>query len=154
VFEDGFGNKELEGLREIRLPEPVSYAPQTIGWWIVFALLLLIALYVAFRLWRRWRRNAYRRRALAHLAAMERDGAPALLPRLLKRTALDAWPREEVANLSGDAWLAFLDRVYGGVGFTSGPGRVLPALAYGEPRVDDAPALFSLARTWIRTHRA
>ena len=33
----------LDALREITLPEPVSYAPQTIGWWLVFGVLAVMA---------------------------------------------------------------------------------------------------------------
>jgi hypothetical protein len=65
----------------------------------------------------------------------------------------------DVAALSGDAWLAFLDRTYGGDGFTKGPGRLVALAAY-EPDADlrgivesDARAVFVLAREWIRRHR-
>ena len=141
----------LDGLREIRLPEPVSYAPQTVGWWVVLAVLLAVLGYVAWRLWRRYQRNAYRRLALARLEGL----APSQFPALLKRAALDAYPRDDVAELSGDPWLAFLDRSYGGSGFTSGPGRVLPALAYADTTLDESQRneLTGLVRTWIQRHR-
>jgi hypothetical protein len=32
-----------------------------------------------------------------------------LLPELLKRTALAAWPREKVARIAGPDWIALLD---------------------------------------------
>lgn len=142
----------LDGMREIRLPEPVRYAPQTVGWWILFAVLLLVLAFVAWRLWKRVQRNAYRRLALGRMDGL----APAELPLLLKRTALDAYPREQVAHLTGRAWLAFLDGAYGGSGFSSGPGRVLPSLAYDDGvALTDAQQdeLTALVRTWIRRHR-
>ena len=153
---EGPGDRALEGLREIRLPEAVSYAPQTIGWWVVFALVGLAVLYVAFRLWRRWKENAYRRAALERLETIERQRSLGALPDLIKRTALDAWPREVVAELSGGPWLAFLDRSYGGDGFSRGPGRALPAIAYGDTELapSEVASLLELTRTWIRQHRA
>ena len=145
----------LDALRGLRVPEPVSAAPQTTAWWILFAALalLLVALVV---LWiRRWRRNRYRREALARLDALGPDEAGEL-PQLVKRVALDAWPREQVAELTGEPWLAFLDRsLGGGSAFTSGPGRGLPALAYGgaPPPEAEREELTALVRTWIRKHR-
>ena len=98
--------KALEGLLEIGLPPPVSYAPETAGWWILLAALLLAALLLAWRWRRSWTANRYRREALAELAALEAGpGGAALLPELVKRTALAAAPREKVAALSGEKWL-------------------------------------------------
>ncbi|NIM02313.1 MAG: DUF4381 family protein, partial [Acidobacteria bacterium] len=45
-----------------------------------------------------------------------RDDAIAALPVLVKETALTYRPRSEVAALSGDSWLRFLDESYGGDG--------------------------------------
>ena len=101
----------LEQLREIPLPVPVSYAPQTIGWYIVGALLVAGLAWLAVRWHRSWRANRYRRAALAELCAAGARGQPGhALPALVKRTALSFAPREEVAGLSGDRWLEFLDR--------------------------------------------
>jgi len=65
--------------------------------------------------------------------------------------------REKVASLSGDAWLTFLDKSYRGTGFTTGPGRLLPALSYRGPSSitpADAASLMDLVAIWIRRHRA
>lgn len=155
---------ELEALRDIRMPEPVSHAPQTYGWWILAVVVLVGAVFVARAAHRHWRAQAYRRRARAlhaELAARAahagtRAEALAALPGLLKRTALQAWPRAEVASLSDEAWLAFLDRTYPGQAFERGPGRVLPTLAYGLAELTDADVEGVLAATgaWIGGHRA
>ena len=79
------------------------------------------------------------------------------LPELVKRTALAAFPREEVASLSGIEWLQFLDRTGHTDAFTRGRGRLLAELAY-DPQVIaplDAAAveeLFSVIRRWIGRH--
>lgn len=158
----------LEKLHEILLPDPVSWAPRTPGWYVALGLVVLVAaLWVHGRL-RRALGNRYRRSALAALAAVERDlqrpgahaAALAALPALLKRTALSAFPRVEVAALSGEAWLAFLDDTMGGKAFTEGEGRVLPLLAYAPAaRVEALPGdsidrLLRLARRWISVHKA
>ncbi|QXI18362.1 DUF4381 domain-containing protein [Pseudomonas hamedanensis] len=94
----------IDQLKELALPAPVSYAPQTWGWWVLLALLLLAALLIGIRRYRQWRRDAYRREGLARLAQLRRrsDDLNALrqLPELLKRVAL-SMPTQS------SAWNAF-----------------------------------------------
>ena len=143
--------RALESLNDIIVPEPVSLMPQTAGW-----LVLCFVIVAALTAWavlarRRYRRNAYRREALAIV-----DSTPLTeLPALVKRVALAAAPRTEVAALTGDAWLVFLDRTYGGDGFSNGPGRLLATVSF-EPVPDDLRAsadLRNLTALWIRKHR-
>jgi hypothetical protein len=82
----------IEQLKELGLPAPVSYAPQTWGWWVLLALLILAALLIGIRRYWQWRRDAYRREGLARLAQLRERGddlnALRELPELLKRVAL------------------------------------------------------------------
>jgi len=82
----------IDQLKELALPAPVSYAPQTWGWWLLLAVLLLAALLIGLRRYWQWRRDRYRREALARLAQLRSrsDDLNALreLPELLKRVAL------------------------------------------------------------------
>ncbi|WP_322843613.1 DUF4381 domain-containing protein [Pseudomonas sp. B33.4] len=82
----------IEQLKELSLPAPVSYAPQTWGWWVLLGLLIVLAIVVGVRRYVQWRRDAYRREGLARLAQLRgrSDDLNALreLPELLKRVAL------------------------------------------------------------------
>ncbi|KAF2394900.1 DUF4381 domain-containing protein [Pseudomonas frederiksbergensis] len=82
----------IEQLKELGLPAPVSYAPQTWGWWVLLGLLVLAVLLVSARKVWQWRRDRYRREALVRLAELQRrsDDLSALreLPELLKRVAI------------------------------------------------------------------
>lgn len=155
----------IEGLHEITLPAPVSYVPQTIGWLIVAILVLALAFWVGFRVARHRRANRYRGIALARLAVLEqeittqgRTRALGAIPQLVKRVTLEAYPRMDVASLSGEKWLEFLDASYGGTGFTEGAGRLLPVLSYVAPtrfegiRKNEVSELTVLIRRWIRKH--
>ncbi|TNF91445.1 MAG: DUF4381 domain-containing protein [Gammaproteobacteria bacterium] len=140
----------LQRLEPIAEPAPVSLWPQTAAWvWAGLVLLLILA-------WglRRWlltrRANAYRRAALAEIAASDRD--PVKLAAILRRTALAAFPRTRVAGLHGEDWLEFLDRSYGGQGFCNGPGRALASIPYSETEIP--PDLEPLVVEWIKQHRA
>jgi hypothetical protein len=82
----------IEQLKEIALPAPVSYAPQTWGWWVLLAVLVVTVLLLSARRYLQWRRDRYRREALVRLAQLQKrsDDLSALreLPELLKRTAI------------------------------------------------------------------
>ena len=82
----------IEQLKEMALPAPVSYAPQTWGWWVLLAVLMAAVLLVGARRYWQWRRDRYRREALVRLAELQSsdDQISALreLPELLKRVAL------------------------------------------------------------------
>jgi hypothetical protein len=156
----------LENLHEILLPEPVSWMPQTIGWYAVFGIILIVTGWWGYRRLRRFRTNRYRRLALAELTVIERElqqpeirtKALAKIPVLLKRTALSAYPRTDVADLSGEKWLAFLDKTMGGREFREGEGHLLPELAYAPgariSKLSDEMIgkLLELVRLWIKRH--
>ena len=141
----------LEGLNDVVAPEPVSLVPRTVGWWVLAAVVVTTLVALTALAWQRYRRHAYRRAALAMV-----ESTPLTeLPALLKRVALAAAPRTDVASLTGDAWLAFLDRTGGGVDFTNGPGRKLASVSYAPAPEDSATVteLRTLAARWVRTHR-
>lgn len=109
----------IDQLKEIALPAPVSYAPQTWGWWALLAVLGLSALIIGARYYWQWRRDRYRREALVRLTQLQQrsDDLHALreLPELLKRVALSMPSRHNtplvgVAALSREDWQAFLQR--------------------------------------------
>lgn len=152
----------IADLKEIPLPPPVPYTPQTAGWWVLLALVLLAVLWYVVRRLHRWWRNRYRRAAQKELAAIElaladpsqRQQALAAVPALVKRTVLTWAPRDAVAPLSGEAWLGYLDRTLAGEGFVRGPGRQLQMLAYGSGDMadGDTDALLALLHRWIDDH--
>ena len=141
---------DLSNLRDLALPPEVSLWPPAPGWWIVAAAGLAAVMIVSVAAMARYRVNAYRREALRELDLVE----PGCISTVLKRAALAAWPREQVAALTGAAWLAFLDRTAQTTVFTDGAGRHIETLAFGgtidRASTDDARAA---ARVWVRRHR-
>jgi hypothetical protein len=131
-------------LRDLHLPEATGWWPLAPGWWGVIAVLAVIAAYLAWRLFRRWRINAPRRYALRELARYEAEYLehrnPVMLgsqlSELLRRGMLAYTPREEVAGLTGDAWLAWLDRDMPLPYFHTEGGRSLLSLPYRDPNSD------------------
>ncbi|MCK1740483.1 DUF4381 domain-containing protein [Bradyrhizobium sp. 139] len=152
----------VAGLIDIPLPGEVSLWPQTWESRIAIVLLLAVVIAAVWHLVQYRRVNRYRREALAELRSMagtRRAGPDDLLTRLtllVRRTALAAFPREQVASLAGPAWLSFLDRSYGGQEFSQGVGRLLVSGPYQQVQPDDAElqSLSGLVRRWIRGHHA
>lgn len=146
---------DLSNLHDIVLPAPVSFWPPAPGWWMLAAALLAALALLLAKFVRHYRANAYRREALRELAALREplDAEKAqALSALLKRTALVAFPRADVAGLTGIAWSRFLDRTGRMKAFESGPAALLPAIALGAAPTGDEAAIRDAARAWIRQH--
>ena len=157
----------IDGLNDIVTPVPVAWTPETIGWWVVGGIVLAVVAWTIWSAIRRTRANRYRVAALAELDRIERLAAdPTLrneglraLPALVKRTALAVAPRRDVASLTGDRLLAFLDASYPGSAFSNGAGPLLVDAPYWTDerlaRVDDTECakVIAAVRRWIRTHR-
>lgn len=139
----------LDALEPVPEPLPIPLTPQTAGWlWLAAAVIAVVALLVIRHIKTR-RANAYRRAALKELTQAQDDATRIAL--LLRRTALAAYPRRRVAGLIGSDWLEFLDQSFAGTGFRDGPGQLLTTAPYQGKAAD--PALTTLARRWIETHR-
>lgn len=156
----------LDRLHDIVAPPPTPWWPPAPAWyWVLGFLFVAVVVILLLALLRR-QRNRYRREALAELALLEpafdnaatRAAALGTLAELLRRAALTAFPREEVAGLAGPAWFDLLDRTGGTTGFRAGNGAILEAAVF-DPRtavaLDEAKAreLASLVRQWIVRHR-
>ena len=139
----------LDRLHGIVPADPVSFLPPTPGWWILLALVVLALCAVGLRLLLRHRANAYRRAALEEAGTLV---AAAELVALLKRTALGAWPRGEVASLSGEAWVDWLGRT-GGSSVPDGLRPILVEAPYLNPGSKAPDELRRYVTDWIRTHR-
>lgn len=139
----------IDQLQEAPEPDPVSMAPQTWGWLVLGLIVLALVVLAIARAVRVQRANAYRRAASQELRAAADD--PTAISRILRRAAMVAAPRAEVAALAGDDWLRFLDAHWKRDAFTTGAGRVLAHGAYDGSPAD--PALTKIAQDWLRKHR-
>lgn len=157
----------LNRLHDLVVPPPVSWWPPAPGWYWLMGIGLVIGFYLLLREFVRWQHNRYRREALAQwriqwmkLAdANTRVAATADLAVLLKRAALSAFPRNQVASLTGGEWMAFLDQTGQMDGFASEAGKLLEQAAYDcitPAQCDEARAnqAAMLVYRWLRRHRA
>ncbi|MEZ8822984.1 DUF4381 domain-containing protein [Vibrio amylolyticus] len=99
----------LRELHDVAVPDSISWMPQTIGWKVVAALLLIGAIYLSYRLALRWWNNRYRGEALAALKAisLEDSHAPNKVFAILKAVLRYIEPGH--ANLFGHDFLERLE---------------------------------------------
>lgn len=139
----------LANLRDIVTPPPVPWWPLAPGWWLVLMLLGLFAVMAALRGWRRWRANAYRRAALR---ALREADSVASVAEILKRAALMATSRVQVASLSGSAWVQWLAST-GGRTVPPAASQMLSTGMYSGAGRGSVKELTDFAAQWIRGHR-
>jgi len=152
---------DLSQLRDIHMPASISMWPPAPGWWMLLGLMLLAV--AGYWLVRRFRqRNAWRRDALAQLATLHKQYELEELPAhnvvselsvLLRRIAVSCFPREASASLSGDEWLAFLERQSNkGASFQAKLGRLLIVVPYAHTTIispEEMNSLLEFCREWI-----
>lgn len=155
----GFGNQVLGDIEHIIGPPPVDWYPPAPGWFALAVILLAFLLHYCGRRLKRWGRNRYRRdavRMLGQLHASEADPASvAAINRILKLVVLAAWPRQQVAALSGPGWAAFLDTHCTCRPFDRAQLCLLTETVYAAPLPDPAELqrLLQAASLWIRHHQ-
>ena len=157
-------------LHDIIAAPPPAFWPPAPGWWILALLVLGAVTLLGWRLIIAWRRRRHQAGILGELASLSTDTPEQLATQvsiLLRRVALMCFARPEVAPLSGDAWLVFLDRTGGNGEFVHGVGQVLATAPYAAAPARDSEdenmkanikanikanneALIALARQWIK----
>ena len=150
-------------LRGLQLPDAVGWWPLAPGWWVLIAV-AIIAFGLLLRSWlKRRARAAARRHALRQLnkaqtAYADHGNAVKLgieVSELVRRTMLAYAPRANVAGLTGDAWLEWLDQDLPQSRFREGAGRELIDLPYRNPESAsndaDIDGMLAAVRERLRT---
>ena len=151
-------------LRDIHLPESVSWWPLAPGWWIVLGLLVLATAVVFFLKHMKGRRQLEKQvmdefQGLVDQYKNDRDINALLgnVSKLLRRVSMTRFSQQEVAALTGDRWLKFLDETLGNgknnnLNFHSELGELLvsrqyqKSLSIDESKLDQ---LLMLSKRWL-----
>lgn len=102
---------ELAKLKDAHELAPISWWPPALGWWLVAGVILGLLSLLLIKGYPRWRLRRYRRFFLQQLNRVQAKNDARQIQRLnllIKKMALLAFPREQVAGLTGAAWAAFL----------------------------------------------
>ncbi len=141
-------------LRDIHLPETISWFPPAIGWWIIL-FLIPISTYFLIALIQRLRQKTAIKEARKLLKQLQQNDSLNELEKvrelsiLLRRVAVSKNP--ESGSLTGRAWLDYLDRSLKNAPFKNGIGQCLAHTPYQKalPADVNLTALFELAQTWL-----
>lgn len=150
----------LSQLRDIHNPSTLSWWPLAPGWLAVALLLLVVLVWVGY-CYRRSRKKTKRRNTiLQHLNRLKADLVleeqyPLVyqdLSTLLRRIALMTHERVDVAHLTGDDWLNFLDAQCQTQLFSRDIGRLLLSAPYfpSNESVANPEPLLKVTEEWIK----
>lgn len=150
-------SEALAKLHDIHLPKSIGWWPLAPGWYVVSLSILILLFLLAYLSYRSYSNGKAKRQALQILRLYEEEYllepnsqlSSMKVSELLRRVALVYYPREEVASLQGEAWIAFLISSSKGIDFNALSDYLL-ALPYQPAREINLQPLFSKARLWIK----
>jgi hypothetical protein len=149
-------------LRDIHLPGAPGWWAPAPGWWLVAGLLILLML-LAYGWYRHYPGRCLQRAALSELAiiaaafdkAHDDQRLIQALSIWLRRVCISCYPVVDVAGLTGDDWLKFLDKTLvnttSSQAFSQGPGKVILSAPYQQQCQVNGLELLSLCRFWLMT---
>ena len=153
---------DLSQLKDIHLPDPVSWWPPAPGWWGLFLLLILSIVFITW-LHRRYHANRWRKHALLECEQIKKlliDGstqppiqqqAAQHISALLRRAAITRFPRSEVASLSGQEWINFLNQaVDHKIELASETAQTLNHAPYNQHSENNISQLLDFVERWIK----
>ncbi len=147
-------------LRDIHLPEAVSWWPPAIGWWIllILGLLLVTALVIGIRKLLQPKLNKSAKAEIDHvlLAYKKQQNDLLLLQQLssaIRRIGISYLTREECAGLIGKAWYQHINRLTPKHSFSESVIELLIDAPYQKQPQIDAELLKQLitqTRNWVQ----
>jgi len=145
-------------LRDIIAPLEQGWWPPAPGWWglAIVALFLMAWLVRALVKYFTYEYSAIRKRALQELTALQQQQGLSdaqfaeQVSALLKRVALLRYTAQQPAQLSAQAWLAFLDQTSPTRAFSQSGGGALLAAQYEAAPSIDRKRLLDAAHTWVK----
>ena len=147
-------------LRDIHLPDALGWWPPAMGWWFLAIVILLLCLFFIW-LYKRLTKKTALKTGKQILAEIKQDAALndfeklSKISELMRRVAISISPRTEVASLTGQDWLNYLDSTMKYSPFTLGAGQCLAAAQYQQAAVIeiDIPLLISLCEDWLKVQK-
>ena len=142
-------------LHDIHAAARPDFWPPAPGWWLLATLIAALLALAGWQFIKIWHQRRLQSHILEELDALQGHNPAEIatgVSTLLRRVALMRYERNQVASLSGSAWLAFLDSTGGSGAFSDGVGHVLATAPYAAHDTTSAngDALLTLARHWIK----
>nr|WP_086939546.1 DUF4381 domain-containing protein [Thaumasiovibrio occultus] len=142
-------------LAPLDLPVAPSLWPLPPMAWLTLALFIVVIAAITWAWVRHYQKNRYRHEALQLLKQLSSQPNMVELNRLLRRVALSAFSRPQVANLTGKVWLDWLDSQLASPQFQPMSSWWDSALYQGyQPTEQEWAQASAAAQHWIRNVRS
>lgn len=108
----------LKQLRDIHLPDSVSWWPLAIGWWIVLAIIVAVIVLLIIKAVMLQRRKRFARYALIELKDVKQSDAKDWLMQthqIMRRASLCYFPKSQVAVMDNRHWVILLYQTGGDI---------------------------------------
>ena len=145
-------------LLDIHLAGEPSIWPLAIGWWIVIAVVLLLLTWLFIKRHQYKKQKKHQHAILAQFENIENQlknnpnsDSIAKTNIFLRQLAVQYYPQEETASLTGNAWLQFLDQSGNTHKFTKGAGEILIKAPYKNTETKIQDDFLPLIKGWIKT---
>ncbi len=109
-------NPQILNLRDIHLPEPISWWPMAPGWWMIFAsiLLIIIVVFISRKIYISKQLKRDIKHELENIKqqfqqTQNKSQLAKSLSILLRRASISYYPKADIAGLTGNDWLSYLD---------------------------------------------
>ncbi|MCK4842874.1 MAG: DUF4381 domain-containing protein [Methylococcales bacterium] len=147
-------------LRDIHLPDAVGWWPPAIGWWIL-AIVMPLLCWLIIWVYKWITRRTATKTAKKLLVKIKSDSDLTdeqkliALSTLIRRVAISISPRKEVASLTGQAWLTYLDRSVKESAFSQGIGQCFADRHYQKNTAThlNMPELIKLCEDWLSAQK-
>ena len=149
-------NDPLADLKDIHLPDAITWWPLAPGWWLLMlAIILLVAALTAC--YHFWKKRAYRRLALQELeeitantdSTTNTDHYLETIAGLIRRTAIAGSTDKQIAHWQGSQWQEYLQQH-----MPEDQAQLIAVSRYQANHSVDKLQLANAARQWIKEHKA
>lgn len=158
-------NQPALNLRDIHLPDPISWWPVAPGWWMILAslLLVIIVIFISRNIYIKKQLNRDIRTELEQIKQQyqlteNKSQLAKSLSILLRRANISYYPKTDIAGLIGSEWLTYLDNTSSSSSannrFQSDTGKVLLSAPYLPDNASmdyDANKLVRLCESWLQS---
>ncbi len=141
-------------LRDIHLPDPISWWPPAIGWWILLGV-ICVGIFVLVRM----SRPSLKKEALKALHRIEKEfietgdaeKSMSELSVLFRRVVVSQNDSMKSGGVTGNAWLALLDKQINEPEFSNGVGQILLTGPY-QRKIEkkNVCEIIKLCRKWVK----
>ena len=149
-------DQSTTNLRDIHLPDAISWWPPAIGWWILLALIIAAFIFIP-KLYRRVTYTPLKK--VAHITFQNiitqykeshNDSSFIIATsQFLRQTAMSYCGREDIAQLTGDKWVQALNNLTEEKYFTDKVKQSLVNAPYQKDISFDTEQLISAVQSWL-----